>query len=41
MGYWKQREEFVMSSETYHLLTLIGVIICIVLLLVPFLARRP
>jgi hypothetical protein len=29
-----------MSDETYHLLTLIGVIICIVLLIVPYTARR-
>lgn len=30
-----------MSDETYHLLTLIGVIICIVLLAVPYTRRRP
>jgi len=28
-----------MSQETYHILTLIGVIICIVLLLIPLVRR--
>ena len=29
-----------MSEEVYHLLTLIGVIICVVLLIVPFVRPR-
>lgn len=29
-----------MSAEIYHLLTLIGVIICIVLLAIPYTRRR-
>lgn len=30
-----------MSDQTYHILILIGVVVCVVLLIVPYSRRRP